>query len=147
MKKILILCLFAFSILLLHAQTGLFELSFEDDVETCVQIMAERGFQLEEGDDNSLIYTNADNDLVEYIELIFDEEDLYLIGWTICYNDVDYEDIEELVIDTMIGYHGEDYSWDVALEIYTWQLNDTYMVTAGWDSGYYNFWVEYSYSW
>jgi hypothetical protein len=127
--------------ILLSAQTGLFDLSFGDSREDAIANLESQGFVVDSSGDTYITLSDPDNYYVDQIELVFADDSLE--NWYISYLYVDDEDIEELVMDALIGRHGDDYSWNDDMESYVWEFDNGNYVIAGWD--YYDdyFYAEY----
>lgn len=143
MKRIAILLAMLTLFVVLGAQTGLYELSFGDDSESCQDLMSEKGFYLEYDSGDVQTYYPDDNEFVDSIELEFDTYDDALIGWVVYYLPQDDSDIEEDILDILIEWHGDDYDWDDDAEVYVWELDDGHSVEAFWDWSIDNFCVTY----
>jgi hypothetical protein len=143
MKRIAMLIALLVLFVTLGAQTGLFELSYGDDVDYCEELMAAKGFELSNDSGNVQTYVSEDNNWVDTIELEFDLYDGVLTGWSVYYNPQSDEDIEQEVLDILVEYHGDDYEWYDYDDYYVWDLENGHSVEAFWDWDYELFTVAY----
>jgi len=133
MKKIAILIAMLTLFVMLGAQTGLFELSYGDDSQSCEELMSEKGFYLDYDGGDVQTYYPDDNEYVDSIELQYDPYDDALIGWVVYYLPQDEEDIEEEIVDILVDWHGDDYDYYDEDGMYAWELDDNHTVEAYWD--------------
>lgn len=143
MKKIAILIAMLTLFVMLGAQTGLFELSYGDDSQSCEELMSEKGFYLDYDGGDVQTYYPDDNEYVDSIELQYDPYDDALIGWVVYYLPQDEEDIEEEIVDILVDWHGDDYDYYDEDGMYSWELDDNHTVEAYWDWSTDLFCVDY----
>lgn len=136
-----LLLILAFS---LGAQTGLFDISYDMNREEAIEHLGSEGFEVSKEVENRLELLPLDNYYVEKIEIDFTDDGEEITGWSITYWPQSDEDIEDLVMEALIGRHGEYYDWDDWLETYYWDLGEGHWVYAGWDWDYEMFWVDYT---
>ncbi len=142
MKRMLLLVLLAISFVAVNAQTGLFEIRYGDTRSESIGLLESKGFVLSEAGETFVILVNESNPAVAYAELRFDADDL-LIGWSIAYNDLEDEYIEDLVIEALESLHGDDWDYDYDLEYYLFVLDENHYVEAGWSYFDSYYWVDY----
>ncbi len=142
MKKIYLTLLLAALLAGLSAQTGLFELSYGDTKEAALANLEDKGFSVVRDSLETVVVSDG-GDLVESIELSFSGEDDTLNGWTVYYIPQDDDDIEEMVVDFIISWHGDDYEYDPDWEMYIWELDEDHSVSAYYDWDYYYFIADY----
>ena len=143
MKKIAMLIALLSLFVVLGAQTGLFEISYGDDSQSCEELLNEKGFYLDSDAGDVQTYYPDDNEFVDSIELQFDPYDDALIGWIVYYMPQDDSDIEQDVVDILVDWHGDEYDWLDDEEVYVWDLEDSHTVEAYWDWGTDLFCVSY----
>lgn len=139
MKKLMLLLVLIVASAAAFAQTGLFELSYGDSFEDCETTLVDKGFSNYIGDFGPNYFEPDDLGYVAFIELSFDENDL-LKEWTVAYTDEVYDDCEDVALDAVISWHGEDYElnyddWDD--EYYAWEIENGKQVQAYWEDYFY----------
>ena len=139
MKKIMILLILIVASAAAFAQTGLFELSYGDSFEDCETTLVDKGFSNNIGDFGPNYFEPDDLGYVAYIELNLDDT-RHLKGWTVVYTGEVHDDYEEVAMDAIISWHGEDYDvdyddWD--FEYYEWELENGRYVEAVWEVYFY----------
>lgn len=133
MKKIALLIAVFSLFAALGAQTGLFELSFGDDYESCEYLLDEAGLELSNDNGDIKTFVAFDNEYVEFVELQFNVYDDELEGWTVYYIPQDDFDIEEDILGILEDWHGEDYERYEDEEYYVWELDNNHLAEAFWD--------------
>jgi hypothetical protein len=145
MKKIIFTLLFITAVALAFAQTGLFGLSFGDSFSKATLALEEAGFIPGTMENGSIYFEVEEVEYVNWVQLKFDAN-IMLTGWTVCYSDEVYDDCEDVVIEALVSWHGEDYDLEYNEyedEFYVWQLENGKFVEAGWDGYYDDFYVVY----
>ncbi len=144
MNKTLLTILLLTLAIALGAQTGLFDISYGMSIQAAIEDLEEQGFSVANQTEDWLELVPIDNYYVEKIELSFTEDGSELLSWIITYLSQEDEDIENLVMDALVGRHGDNYYWDEDLELNYWYLDDIHWVYAGWDWDYETYWVNYT---
>jgi len=145
MKKFLITLVFITFVVIAFAQTGLFELSYGDSPSTATATLEKAGFLSDTLQNGTMLFSVEDVEYVNWIELSFDADNL-LDGWTVCYSNDVYDDCEDVVIEALVSWHGEDYTLEYDEyddEFYVWDLDNGRTVEAAWDAYYDDFYVVY----
>lgn len=135
-----LLALLAFS---LSAQKGLFDLSFGDSREAAVANLVSKGFTKGYDSGSTTTMNLPDADYIESVELYFGEKNSTLVSWVVTYKPQEDEDIEEIALNAVISWHGEEYDYNDVDEEWFWSLDEDHYVVAKYDWDYYYFLVEY----
>lgn len=144
MNKIFWTLLLLILALSLGAQTGLFDIRYDMSREEAIEHLGTEGFEISEENESQIEFIPLDNYYVEMIEIDFADDASGISSWAISYYPQSEEDIEDLVMEALVGRHGEYYDWDDWMETYYWDLGDGHWVYAGWDWDYETYWVEYT---
>jgi hypothetical protein len=143
MNKIYLTLLMLILACMLAGQTGLFNISYYSSKQDAINNLEENGFQISQRNDTYISFTPEDNDLIDSIEVYFSDSDGSVDAWNVYYNYLEDDDTEDVVINALVSWHGEDYDYDSDNEEYTWELEGNHTVTAYWDTDYEYFCVIY----
>lgn len=143
MNKLLVTLLLALVAFSLSAQMGLFELSFGDSrADATANLLNDKGFKTEYSGEYSATFILEGADYIDSVELHFNTAGA-LDSWTVNYIPQDDEDIEEIALNAVISWHGENYYWDDYTWKYFWDFAEGTYVSAGFDADASYFVVEY----
>jgi len=136
------LYLLVFALLLalsLSAQTGLFDISYDDSYEYELEALEnwEYPFYLDYKADHEARFIPWDNDYVDSILLVLGSDNSAVVGWIITYNPQEEEDIMDLVFEWAEYYHEDEWIYLDEEECYFWDLGNSRSLSLGYDeSGY-----------
>jgi len=124
MKRIVFMSMFLFA-LILSAQTGIFNLSYEDDFEVADAKLGISDFYRAQSRGNLIEYRSKTNEFVDYIVLTMEPKTMKMIGWFIRYKANNTAEMDSIVLDTIASLHGKENFYDTDTEQLIWFLTDT----------------------
>ncbi len=144
MKQFVVLIALLTISVAVSAQTGLFGLSYGDSHQkvTSILVSEELGFTEAEITEGEYIYTPESNIYVDKILCYFNVEGDQLVFWQVFYIDQADEDIEEIVKQSVNGWHETEPVWDDYYECWCWEFEDGKALYLGYDWDY-NYVAEY----
>ena len=128
MKKILLIALLAVTAAMLSAQSGLFGISYDDDLNTADSLMSQQGFVAGEVEGNMVKYYSDYNKLVDSVVLFVDPSAEAVAGWFVMYSKENTKEQDDYVITRLHDLHGEGVQYNAEHEQFIWPLTDTRMV-------------------
>ena len=131
-RSIILLICVSFCVGILHAESGLFGLSFGDSREAATLTLGKQGFKLELDLPEQIVMVPLEEEPIKGIEIRFNAQTDSLTGWSIGYSLLEEEDMGELVIGALISWHGPMFE-KKDTGIYRWDLGSGQSVSAGWD--------------
>ena len=140
MKKICLLMLLLLSAAFGFAQTGLFNIAF-DQTRSEVKATLEAddyGFVEDEYSDNVSVFVNAENIYIDHINVIYEPSSGTVVGWQVFYLEQDEESVLDVAYDACAEWHDSSQSYDEDLELDIWDLGNGRSLTLGYN---YDFWV------
>lgn len=109
----------------IHAQTGLFGLSFGDHLNRADSLMSFHGFVAQEVEGSMVKYFSDYNKLVESVVLFVNPGTEKLAGWFVKYSQNNTREQDQFVEDQLHLMHGEAVFIDLENEQVIWNLTDT----------------------
>ncbi|MBW6514900.1 MAG: hypothetical protein K0B87_09140 [Candidatus Syntrophosphaera sp.] len=134
MKKTLMFLMMMAAALGLAAQTGLFGISFGDDLNRADSLMSQAGFVAEDVEGTMVKYYSDYNKLVESVVLFVQPDMEWVAGWFVLYYKENTEQQDRYVLDRLHRMHGEEVLIDQEAQFITWFFDDTRTVTYGYAS-------------
>jgi len=140
MKKLsLILALILFTVLA-FAQTGLFNIAFDqtrEEVKTSLE-GDDYGFTEDDYADHVSTFINDNNEYIDHILVIYNPDTEMVVGWQVYYIDQDEEDIADVAYEACSDWHGESDSFDDDLGVDYWDLGNGRTLRLGYN---YDLWM------
>lgn len=116
----LILCAFG-----LHAQTGLFNLSYAIPFAEADSLLNSYGFFAKDADKDLVRFFPKDNKLIDAVITFIEPKSQRIIGWFIKYNPENSKDNDQYVLQTIKDMHGDKNHFDEETEQLIWFLSTT----------------------
>ncbi len=116
------------------AQTGLYKLSFQDDLNTADSLLFSQGFQAEEIEGSLVKYYPLANDRVESVVLFVNPETELVAGWFVLYSQENTPEEDDYVIQRLHLMHGDEVQILGDRNQLVWGLDATRSVHAQYSS-------------
>ena len=145
MKKLTLILLLALFAAFSYAQTGLFGLSYGDNLEKVQKLLSEEplDFLVESHEGIEYTFVPQDNQYIDHIVAVFSEDNGALVMWRVSFIEQEDEDAEDIAYDSAYEWHGEETEWDENFELYIWDLGEGKSLKIGYDV---DWWVTAEYS-
>jgi hypothetical protein len=124
-KKLLLLIIALTCALGLSAQVGLFNLAYGMTLAEADSLLALATFHAEGSDKNIVKYYSDINAFVQAILVFIEPESQRLAGWFVKYYADNGEDNDDLVIQRIIGMHGDKNFMEEGTDQLVWFLSTT----------------------
>jgi hypothetical protein len=134
MKIVMFILLLALTAVTLPAQTGLFGLSYGDNLNRADSLMSSNGFIARSVEGSMVKYHSDFNELVESIVLFVQPEKEILAGWFVKYSNDNTEQQDHFVLDKLHEMHGVEVLVDQETEKVTWVFDTSRSATVGYSS-------------
>lgn len=131
MKKSLIMLIMAIAAVGLAAQTGLFGISFGDDLNTADSLMSQAGFVAADIEGYMVKYYSDYNKLVESVVLFVVPESEWVAGWFVMYYPDNTREQDNYVLERLHKMHGEEVLIDPDAQFITWVFDDSRTASYG----------------
>ncbi len=125
MNKIIILLFLVTCGLGLHAQTGLFNLSYAITFAQADSILNSHSFFAKDSDKDLVRFFSEENKFIEAVITFMEPKSKRIIGWFVKYKPENTEDNDQYVIKTISEMHGEKNHYDEDTEQLIWFLSTT----------------------
>lgn len=125
MRSTLLILLFGLLLGSLCAQTGLFDISYDDPVAKADSILFAFGFHAEAQDGAMLKYYSDVDPMVDAIVLFINPKNLRVAGWFVKHKARLGQDVDRLIYDRLYDLHGESAHMDEATQQLVWVLSKT----------------------
>ena len=123
MKHIFVIVVFSLVCLGLSAQTGWFNISFDQDRGETLAILAEQGFKIEEDKQERMSFSGSTYKGFLSLELWFNAEDR-VSSWSIIYDAKASEEFVDDLLDEMDEMSGFQAIWDENNDTWVWELEN-----------------------
>ncbi len=108
----------------LHAQTGLFRLSYEQNVAAADSILRANNMIPKAVVNNRIEYVESAGKYLENMILFVKPEDNTVIGWSIKYRKTNTAEMDSIILNTLVVLHGDKNHYDEATDQLIWFLTD-----------------------
>lgn len=123
MKHIITVLLFMLLCLGLSAQTGWFNISFDQAREAALDILTEQGFETVEDTDAWMAFTNSGlRGLIRLV--VYCDGGATVSSWSAIYDATSSEDFNDELYETLVEMYGDDPVWDEYYEAWAWELEN-----------------------
>lgn len=123
MKKYIALIILLTALGGLFAQTGLFDISYDDPWPKADSLLAKFGYLAEDIDGPMVKYYSDKDPMVEAVILFIKPENLRVAGWFVKHRNTLSGDMDQIVVDRVYDMHGESTHYDKATEQLIWVLS------------------------
>ena len=107
----------------LFAQTGLFDISYEDPWPHADSLLAKFGYLAENIEGPMVKYYSKQDPMVEAVILFINPENLKVAGWFVKHRNTLSSEMDQIVVDRVYDMHGESTHYDRATEQLIWVLS------------------------
>lgn len=133
MKNIIVLSLLLIVAAGLAAQTGLYGVSYGDNLNKADSLMSQNGLVAWDVEGSLVKYSSEHNKLVESVILFVNPDTEIVAGWFVRYNRSNTEEQDKYVIDNLHRMHGEEVIVEKQKGKMSWIFDEARTVTAGYD--------------
>jgi len=123
MKRFILLIILMASLAGLSAQTGLFDISYDDPWPKADSLLAMFGYLAEDSDGPMVKYYSDKDPMVEAVILFIKPETLTVAGWFVKHRTTMTTEMDQMVVDRVYDMHGESTHYDRATEQLIWVLS------------------------
>ena len=124
MKRAFVLIILCIILSGLHAQSGLFHLSFDQSIASADSILRANNMVLKGLHDNKLEYVEIQKKYMSSILLFVKPDTKTLIGWSVKYLKTNTSEMDSLVLNTLATIHGDKNYYDEETDQLIWFLTD-----------------------
>jgi hypothetical protein len=123
MKRYILLIIIMAAFAGLSAQTGLFDISYDDPWPKADSLLAMFGYLAEDIDGPMVKYYSEKDPMVEAVILFIKPETLTVAGWFVKHRTTMTTEMDQMVVDRVYDMHGESTHYDKDTEQLIWILS------------------------
>jgi hypothetical protein len=123
-KRAIILIILAIILSGLHAQSGLFRLSYDQSVAAADSILRSNNMIPKAMVSNKIEYVESKGKYLENMILFVKPGANTIIGWSIKYRKTNTAEMDSIILNTLVALHGDKNHYDEATDQLIWFLTD-----------------------